>query len=150
MKYSLFMKTHPYEACNDLYSSSSYSGVLDLRGWDSSVLKDVVGVKPDLWRTWEGKWKDSDFGLYRWHIVTASGYGIQHFRFNLRAGGLCVKLGRGVIRENTDGLRAAGTAEDTHGLPLSCCSCWSQPRLTTCQPHLHWIHTQTLTGSPAT
>jgi len=42
------MKTHPYEACNYLYSSSSYSGVLDLRGWDSSVLKDVVGVKPDL------------------------------------------------------------------------------------------------------
>lgn len=50
-KYSMLMKTHPNEACNDLYSSSSYSGVLDLRGWDSSVLKDVVGVKPDLGRT---------------------------------------------------------------------------------------------------
>lgn len=44
------MKTHPYEACNDLDSSSSYSRVLDLRGRDSSVLKDVVGVKPDLGR----------------------------------------------------------------------------------------------------
>ncbi len=132
------MKTHPYEACNDLYSSSSYSCVLDLRGWDSSILKDVVGVKPDLGRRANRIVILACTG----GIVTTSGYSIQHFRFNLRAGGLCVRLGRGVIRGNTDGLRAAGTVEDTHGLPFSCCSCWSQPRLTTCQPHLHWIHTR--------
>lgn len=55
--------------------------------------------------------------------MTMRSYCVQHFRFNLRAGGLRVRLGRGVIRDNTDGLRAAGSVEDTHGLPLSCCSC---------------------------
>lgn len=49
-------------------------------------------------------------------------------------------LDGGVIRGNTDGFRATGSAEDTHGQPLSCCSGSTQPRHTTCQPHLPCTH----------
>lgn len=39
---------HPNEPSDDLYNSCSRRGVLDLRWWDPCILKDVIGVEPDL------------------------------------------------------------------------------------------------------
>lgn len=40
---------HPNESSDDLYNSRTRCGVLDLWWWDPCILKDVIGVEPDLW-----------------------------------------------------------------------------------------------------
>lgn len=39
---------YPDECSDDLYNSCSCRGVGDLWSWDSRVLKDIVGIEPDL------------------------------------------------------------------------------------------------------
>ena len=44
------MNTHPQYPGDDLDGAGSHRGVLDLLHGDPGVLKDVVGVEPDLER----------------------------------------------------------------------------------------------------
>ena len=48
--YSHSGSTHPNQSPYDLYGPRAHCGVLDLPGRDPRVLKDVVGVEPDLER----------------------------------------------------------------------------------------------------
>lgn len=47
---------HPDETRDDLNDPRARRGVLDLWGRDPCILKDVIGVEPDLW------WKHTDPG----------------------------------------------------------------------------------------
>lgn len=40
--------THPNQPSNNFSGTSAHDGVGDLGCWDSGVLEDGVGVKPDL------------------------------------------------------------------------------------------------------
>jgi len=45
---SVLTCSHPYESSDDLYGSSANGCVLNLRSRNASILKDSIGVKPDL------------------------------------------------------------------------------------------------------
>ena len=47
---------HPNKPCDDLYGSCSHCSVLDLWSGDTRILKDVIGVEPDLWRETQREW----------------------------------------------------------------------------------------------
>ena len=40
---------YPNECSNNLYNSSSCCGVGDLWSWDPCILKDIIGIEPDLY-----------------------------------------------------------------------------------------------------
>lgn len=42
------VRAYPNKCSNDLYNSCSCCGVGDLWLWDPCILKDIIGIEPDL------------------------------------------------------------------------------------------------------
>lgn len=41
------------KSSDDLYNSCSCCGILELQWWNPCILKDIIGIEPDLW--WKHK-----------------------------------------------------------------------------------------------